>query len=170
MSATEPAAGYSFFPLDESGFQTYCIWHAADDAGQWLSPPTRQWFDYVQNSPVAHAWLVRAENGRALAVVQLDEDTDQRGYVMLVVAPAERGYGHGRRILRALLARPELAQLRVIAGGIDPQNAASLRCVLAAGFVLASPEPDAEGMLDVLYHPPPESTGGQRHQSPLFFT
>lgn len=151
MSAPEPPAAYSFFPLDEPGFQIYGDWYTADTAGQWLTPPTRQWFEYLQNTPGAHAWLVRGDDGRSIGLAQLDETGDEQGSLMLMVAPAERGRGHGRRILRALLARPELAQLRAVIGGIHPKNEASLRCALAAGFVLASPEPDAEGMLSVVY-------------------
>ena len=151
MLAPPPAS--SFFPLDEPGFQLYCHWHAADSAGDWITPPTRQWFDYILNTPGAHAWLVRAADGRAIGLAQLDEDAKQQGSLMLVVAPAERGGGHGRSILRALLALPDLAHLRAVVGGIDPKNVASLHCALAAGFVLASPEPDAEGLLQVVYRP-----------------
>ena len=76
MSAPEPPAAYSFFPLDEPGFKIYCDWYAADTAGQWLTPPTRQWFEYLQNTPGARGWLVRGDDGRAIGLAQLDETGD----------------------------------------------------------------------------------------------
>ncbi len=151
MSLPQPTEIYLFEPLDEAGFQVYCDCYASDPAQYWISPPTRQWFDYLQYTPSAHAWLVRADDGRAIGLVQLDEDAEGQGGVMLFVAPEARRRGHGRGILRALLARPDLARLRAIAGGIDPKNEASLRCALGAGFVLTSPEPDAEGLLRAVY-------------------
>jgi len=146
------SATYTFVPLDPAGFQVYCDWYAADPEQFRISPPTPQWFDYIQRTPGAHVWLVTALDGRALGLTQLDEDADGQGAIMLYVAPEARGQGHGRNILRALLARPDLAHLRTIVGGIDPTNVASLRCALAAGFELASSEPDADGLLNVVYH------------------
>jgi RimJ/RimL family protein N-acetyltransferase len=148
------SATYSFVPLDSAGFQVYCAWYAADPEQFRISPPTPQWFDYIQRTPGAHAWLIVADDGRAVGLVQLDEEAGGQGAIMLYVAPEARGRGHGRNILGALLARPDLAawRLRTIVGEIDPTNVASLRCALAAGFELASPRPDADGLLNVAYH------------------
>jgi len=140
--------------LDENGFQIYSSWFTAGEAKHWVSPPTRQWFDYIQTTPGAHAWLVRVDDGSAIGLVQLDEEAQVRGSVLAFVKPAQRNKGHGRQILRALLALPEIAHLRAIVGMIAPDNAASLRCCLAAGFIQAGIDPDADGLLKFVYERP----------------
>ena len=151
MCQQELPAIYSFVPLDEAGFQIYSSWFTAGEAKHRVSPPTRKWFEYIQNTPTAHAWLVRGGDGYAIGHVQLDEEADHRASIALVVKPGKRNRGHGRQILRALLALPEIAHLRAIEGMIKPENVASLRCCLAAGFVQASASPDADGLFKFVY-------------------
>jgi RimJ/RimL family protein N-acetyltransferase len=50
-------------------------------------------------------------------------------------------------MIRALVARPELSEVGLFEAGVEPENIASIRCLLAAGFQPHSNEPDYEGML-----------------------
>jgi len=151
MSASPTGRSYSFVPLDEEGFQIYSSWFAVADGKDWVTAPTRQLLDYIQTSPIAHAWLVHTD-GVPMAFVQMDVEPWQRGSLAIFVKPGERGLGHGRQILRALLARPEVAQLQALEAFIDPENVASLRCCLAAGFVQTSATPDADGLLRLVHY------------------
>jgi L-amino acid N-acyltransferase YncA len=150
MSASTTDRRYSFVPLDEVGFEIYASWFAAADAKHWVTPPTRQLLDYIQTSPSAHAWLVHTD-GVPMAFVQMDAEPGQHGSLAIFVKPSERGLGHGRQILRALLERPEVAHLLALEAFIEPENVASLRCCLAAGFVQTSATPDADGLLKLEY-------------------
>jgi RimJ/RimL family protein N-acetyltransferase len=151
-SASAASDAYLFVPLDEDGLQTYSGWFAANELRQWVEPPTRQWFEYVCNTPGCHAWLVRDTDGSAVAEVQLDEQPDGHASLLLFVKPEARNQRHGRAILRALIAWPEIAHLHTIEAGIEAGNSASLRCCLAAGFRVANPTPDAEGFLKLVYN------------------
>jgi len=64
-----------------------------------------------------------------------------------VVSPAHWRQGIGRATLRAMFEAPELADVRLFAAGIEPENVASLRCARSAGMVPISETPDDEGML-----------------------
>jgi hypothetical protein len=45
---------------------------------------------------------------------------------------------------------PEVADVVVFAAGIEPDNVASRRCAIAAGFVAGSAAPDGEGIVHYL--------------------
>jgi L-amino acid N-acyltransferase YncA len=101
---------------------------------------------------------VHEEDGSAVASVHLDEEADQRASTALVVKPDARGRRHGRDILRALMARPEVAHLRTIEAMIEPENVASLHCFRAAGFCQVGSGPDREGLLKLAYNMLPHLT------------
>jgi len=69
------------------------------------------------------------------------------GAIAFAVDPERRGRGLGRAMIQALMRRPELAQVELFEAGVEPENAASRRCLEAAGFRLRSGQPDFEGML-----------------------
>jgi GNAT superfamily N-acetyltransferase len=65
--------------------------------------------------------------------------------VSYVVAPARRRRGYGTAMIGALLARPELAHVRLFAAGVEPANTGSVQCLRSNGFAPLDPEPDWEG-------------------------
>jgi RimJ/RimL family protein N-acetyltransferase len=69
------------------------------------------------------------------------------GSIAFVIDVAVRGQGLGRSMIRALVARPELSEVRLFEAGVDPDNLASIRCLLGADFQPHNIEPDFEGML-----------------------
>jgi RimJ/RimL family protein N-acetyltransferase len=66
-----------------------------------------------------------------------------------VVDPARWRQGYGRAVLSAVVAAPDVTDVRVFALGIDEDNVASRRCADSAGFVTDDPAPDWEG---TVYH------------------
>ena len=71
-----------------------------------------------------------------------------------VVDPARWGQGYGTAALRAVLASPEVADVRLFVAGIDADNVASSRCARSAGFAVEDPEPDWEGTVYFLHRRP----------------
>jgi RimJ/RimL family protein N-acetyltransferase len=69
------------------------------------------------------------------------------GAIAFVIAPELRGHGLGRAMIGSMVARPELRDVELFEAGVEPQNAASGRCLEASGFELSSERPDFEGML-----------------------
>src|SRR5262249_1984589 len=89
-------------------------------------------------------WII--VNQVPVGFIDVERYDDGRAAGALLVAPAMRRQGSGRAIREAVWERPELADVRELIGGVEPENAASRRCLDAAGFRLSS-EPDEEGML-----------------------
>jgi RimJ/RimL family protein N-acetyltransferase len=133
-----------FTPLDEAGLRTIRAWFDDAELCARLERPTRVWFVYVTREPNVHAWLVHEGN---LPVGHLQLDIGSNGVVTVgfFVNPALRGQGYGKRILRALLVRPEVAPLSRIEATAEADNLASQRCLQAISFVQEGAEPDEEG-------------------------
>ncbi len=55
------------------------------------------------------------------------------------------GQGYGRAMLRAAVAQRAVADVALVALGIDEDNVPSQRCALVAGFGPDDPAPDLEG-------------------------
>ena len=72
------------------------------------------------------------------------------GAIAFTIDPTRRRQGLGTRMIRALIGHADLAAVELFEAGVEPGNAASRRCLAAAGFELRSVEPDFEGML--YYH------------------
>ncbi len=64
------------------------------------------------------------------------------------------GSGLVRAVLRAVLAHPDVTDVRVFAAGVDADNQASQRCAAAGGFRPDVAEPDWE---DTVYYLLPRS-------------
>lgn len=67
-----------------------------------------------------------------------------------VVDPTQWGRGYCKAMLDAVLVRPEVADVRVFGGGVEPDNVACILCLKRAGFVRLSDEQDWEGMLNFI--------------------
>lgn len=107
--------------------------------------------------------FVATEDDRVVTYGELWHDVGDAELAHLIVRPADRGRGVGRRFVEALadeaLSRHPVASLRV-----DPDNDAAIRCYLAAGFARASAAEERawnDGQprryVWMLRHPSPES-------------
>jgi RimJ/RimL family protein N-acetyltransferase len=144
-------------PLTESTLAIAVPWFEDEQTQRWLGGPG--WPALVLRlaaSPPAE-YRGRQVTGRFVWLAYVDQapvglaDTeryaDATASVAIVVAPAVRGRGVGRRIIQAVLAHPELAATQVTEAGIEPGNAASVRCFTAAGFTAANDTPDEHGVV-----------------------
>ena len=79
---------------------------------------------------------VRGEDGRAVAagLAVLDPDRRVVGLFSLATLPAERGRGHGRRLIEAAAARGRAAGARGAYLQVDARNDAALRLYRRLGF------------------------------------
>ena len=69
------------------------------------------------------------------------------GAIAYVVDPRRRGRGCCPAMVEALIVAPELRHVALLVGGVEPENTASVRCLLRAGFRPLEPEPDWEGVV-----------------------
>jgi RimJ/RimL family protein N-acetyltransferase len=69
------------------------------------------------------------------------------GGIAYVVDPALRRRGYGVDMILSLLQVPELGHVSFFAAGIEPENTASVQCLLSAGFHPLDPVPDWEGIV-----------------------
>lgn len=117
-----------------------------------------------------HSWVAFDDTGRAVAHIggevydrwcRYTETPDgpvvdaiEAGPAMglaYVVDPARWRRGFGTATLRTVVGSPEVADVVLFAAGIEPDNVASARCAVAAGFTPDSPTPDWEGIVHHLH-------------------
>jgi len=81
--------------------------------------------------------------GRGVVSV-IDEPSGSIGYV---IDPGFRRRGYAVDMILALMRVPPLEHVSLFAAGIEPENTASVRCLLSAGFHPLDPVPDWEGIV-----------------------
>lgn len=69
------------------------------------------------------------------------------GSIAFVVDPRMRRRGCGRRVIGTVVLHPDLRAVKLFEAGVEPDNAASRRCLEATGLALGTLAPDFEGML-----------------------
>lgn len=139
-----------FVPVDEPRKATLEAWFEDAELRHRYSRPTPGWLNYVRSEPGVYAWMIH-ENDVAVGHLQLDVGTSGTAHLGVVVKPELRGRGYGKRILRALLDRPEVSHLDQIVGEVEVDNVASRRCLEAVGFVQQGREPNGDGFLSFIY-------------------
>lgn len=142
---------------------------AVDEVEGWFDDPDTQRFlggrewvrrlpALLQDSPgvefrgrkvlARHAWTVCAAAVGPVGMVDVERYDDGTAGIALVVAPAVRGQGFGRRILSRLETLDELAKVKALIGAVEPANEAARRCMRSARFAVAERE-NEEGMLRI---------------------
>ena len=81
--------------------------------------------------------------GRGVVSV-IDEPSGNMAYV---IDPAARRRGYGLDMMLTLMTVPALDHVRLFTAGVEPDNTASVRCLLSAGFQPLDPERDWEGFV-----------------------
>jgi RimJ/RimL family protein N-acetyltransferase len=76
-----------------------------------------------------------------------------------VVDPELRGLGYCPAMITAMIAMPELAHVELFGAGVEPDNVASVRCLIKTGFSVEDSDPDWEGFVYYLMRRP---TGQRR--------
>ena len=74
----------------------------------------------------------------------LDPDEDEVELARLIVDPAIRGRGHGKRLTRALMAEAAKTGLAVTMLRTTEDNVVAIRCYLACGFTRLSAAEEAQ--------------------------
>jgi RimJ/RimL family protein N-acetyltransferase len=115
-----------------------------------LAFPSESWFEFVTTDPVQRAQIAY-ESSTPVGFVHYEHESDGRVALAFGVRPDLRGRGYGKRILRAVLASPELASVERVWGGVEPDNVASIRCLTAVGFT-SEPYPEEPSMVKMIYH------------------
>lgn len=141
----------TFRILDEVELPQLNTWYQDAELRHRIQPPTPLWFNYVTQTPGCYAWMVYDDHV-AIGQIQLDTYANNTGSMSLAVNPKLRNQGHGKRILRSFLQRPEVTKLYRLEIGIQSDNIASLQCFRKSGFTQVSSEPDEQGFLHFIYN------------------
>lgn len=124
-------------PFDESGLWTLEAWFQDAELRKRLGGmlPLRRWFDSVRTDQGRFTWMAY-EQSAPVGLVDLETYPDHTAWATLLINPELRGRGYGRRILRAMLSRPEVTCLKRIKAIVEHENIASLQCLWSVGFVV----------------------------------
>lgn len=131
-----PAMTLTVRPFTAADYAPYRRWYDDPVLDARLGPIDDDWLDCVLRE-VDGRQAVCEEAGTMVAVagVVLPRDTGGWGAVSdLAVDPARRGMGIGRRVLRALLARPELASVTEWRAWAEHDNLGAIGVLRAAGW------------------------------------
>ncbi|WP_127507437.1 GNAT family N-acetyltransferase [Actinoplanes solisilvae] len=100
-----------------------------------------------------HSWVALDDDGEPVGLIggevydHWDETAGPAMGLAYVVDPRRWRQGYGAAMLRAVVGSDEVADVVVFAAGIEPENKASVRCAVAAGFRPENGEPDHEGIV-----------------------
>jgi RimJ/RimL family protein N-acetyltransferase len=107
---------------------------------------------WVEDRPVGYVdcgtfdrWATWEGGPGGRGVVSVIEEPS--GGIAYVVAPALRRRGYGANMVLELMGAPALEHVSLFAAGIEPDNTASVRCLLSAGFQPIDPVVDWEGIV-----------------------
>jgi RimJ/RimL family protein N-acetyltransferase len=140
----------TFRTIDPTTLRELRTWFADPELEHRVSYPTDQWFAYVTETPDVFAWMI-FDGDMPVGMSQVDLAPESRAYFDFAVKPERRGQGYGWRILQQLVRQPELSTTTALLGYVEPDNTASRRCLLAAGYHNPSETPDADGMIEYIY-------------------
>lgn len=95
-----------------------------------------------------YVWVVYNES-QPVGLLDIESYADGSAGFAFVVAPEARGRNIGSRILSHFGEMEELRNVQKFVSDVEPENAASRRCLEKAGFLVAK-TPNEEGMLPVM--------------------
>jgi RimJ/RimL family protein N-acetyltransferase len=146
-------------PFTPAALAAVAPWFDDPETLRWLGG--RDWptnlLGLIADPPLEHrgstvrartGWIA-ALDGEDVALVDAEIYADGTAAIAMVVAPEHRRRGIGTATLVAMgeaLARGHGVERLV--GGVEQDNAASARCVKAAGFAAATETADKEGFIE----------------------
>ncbi len=126
----------TFTPLNPEHFEAMASWfappHTDSYIGGFYGQP-KQWYKLVEGDQNRFGWLV-LEGDEPVGLFDLDIH-DEEGHIAYAVAPAARGRGVGKAVIGQALHLPEVRGCGCLRAGVEPDNASSLKCLEANGFV-----------------------------------
>lgn len=137
-----------FVTFGEEHFGLYRKWSFHKAIHPWIGDPIQEWFDYVMNTPTCFTWMIyEGDTPVAHLEVAMLEDDHSHAQVVIIITPEKHRNGYGRRILKLMLSRQELADVTCFYAFIHRNNVASIGLFSAMGYKPTSSEPDEEGYL-----------------------
>lgn len=135
-------------PFDQAQAETILGWvRSPADGEAWASlseAPGPEVFRRWHADPDVTAFVLeRGGTPVAYGEVWRDEAEDEAELARIVVDPAARGRGVGRRFVGMLAAEARRSGLSEVVLRVHPTNAAALACYAAAGFERYGPEEQA---------------------------
>lgn len=139
-----------FRELAEDDVPVIRSWHEDPElAGRYGGKawPEKLW-EIMRKDENRKCWLA-VHDGLIVGYVDFEIHADEKcAWIGLAVNPEIRGKGFGKAILKQFLEQPFAREYGEIKAGIEPDNAASVKCFEAAGFKPLADKPDDEGIID----------------------
>ncbi len=95
--------------------------------------PVAKQLRLLEKDPARHGWLAW-ENGRAVGLCEFEVVEGGIGYVLILLAPAERGKGKSLALVNQLKKAAHRFKLRELQAWIAPEARASKACFQRAGY------------------------------------
>ncbi|HEU5483286.1 MAG TPA: GNAT family N-acetyltransferase [Microlunatus sp.] len=109
----------------------------------WHPIPTSEvlgWWELVDVEP----WAMDVDGAlAAYGELWFDAEEDEVELARLIVAPALRGRGLGKRLVRALMDKASATDLATTMLRVEPDNEIAIRCYPSCGFEPLGPEESA---------------------------
>ena len=125
-------------------------WFQDGELSRRVEEPSQRYLDYVATNPRQYV-CVAYEGDIAIGFIVFGLEDEGPASFMFFVRPDLRHQGYGKRILATALAAPEVADIDVWEAGIEPDNAASRRCLEAIGFTDQGRDPEWPDYLRYVY-------------------
>jgi [ribosomal protein S18]-alanine N-acetyltransferase len=142
------AMGITLAAFEAAHMRTVLSWvRSAEEAATWASvpgvPDGPEVFGRWHAEPWAHPRIALLD-GRAVAYGEVWEDDGEAELARLIVDPAERGKGVGRRLASLLSEEAVAMGYDAVWVRVVPSNAAALAAYRAAGFADATEAQERE--------------------------
>jgi RimJ/RimL family protein N-acetyltransferase len=91
-----------------------------------------------------YLWII-VDDDLPIGFFDFEVESKEKGCIAFYICPDYRGKGIGLNALKEALKIPEVQSVRILEGGVEKDNASSIKTLEKAGFQYA--ETDGDGML-----------------------
>ena len=145
-----PGTPIDLRPCRSEHLPMFQSWFQDGELSQRVEGPSQRYLDYVATNPRQYA-CIAYEGDIAVGFIVFGLEDEGPASFMFFVRPDLRHQGYGKRILATALAAPEVADIDVWEAGVEPDNAASRRCLEAIGFTEQGRDPEWPDYLRYVY-------------------
>lgn len=98
------------------------------------------WLKLISDDPDNRFGYLIYQDSQPVAFLDLELNNDNSASIAFGVKPEFRGQGFGKKIIQELVTLPNLQGIKKLHAGVEPDNAASQKVLLANGFTKISEE------------------------------
>ena len=115
-------------------------WFGHEAVRKRISAPDANWLTHIRSDNVT-CYTICDVTGAMIGFIQVDKDGADDLWFDMIIAPWMQNKGIGTKALQQLCAQTKSTAL---CATVEPDNAASIRCLIKSGF-MADSAPDTDG-------------------------